>query len=48
MASSFDQVGVFATTLEDTKTVFDVIKGKDERDATSKDFDFQETITTLS
>lgn len=48
MASSFDQVGVFATTLEDTKTVFDVIKGKDERDATSKDFNFQETITTLS
>lgn len=26
MASSFDQVGVFATTIADTKTVFDIIK----------------------
>lgn len=35
MASSFDQVGVFATTIADTKTVFDIIKWQDERDATS-------------
>jgi Asp-tRNA(Asn)/Glu-tRNA(Gln) amidotransferase A subunit family amidase len=26
MASSFDQVGVFAKTIEDTQAVFDVIK----------------------
>ncbi len=37
MASSFDQVGVFANNIKDTKTVFDVIRGKDVKDATSFD-----------
>jgi len=37
MASSFDQVGVFANNVKDTKVVFDVIRGKDEKDATSLD-----------
>jgi len=37
MASSFDQVGVFANNIKDTKTVFDIIRGKDEKDATSFD-----------
>ncbi len=48
MASSFDQVGVFATTIDDTKTVFDIIKGQDERDATTKDFQFKQTISQLN
>ncbi|MCF7845568.1 MAG: Asp-tRNA(Asn)/Glu-tRNA(Gln) amidotransferase subunit GatA [Candidatus Pacebacteria bacterium] len=38
MASSFDQVGVFANTVEDTKLVFDSIRGKDERDSVTVDF----------
>jgi aspartyl-tRNA(Asn)/glutamyl-tRNA(Gln) amidotransferase subunit A len=37
MASSFDQVGVFANNIKDTKAVFDTIRGKDEKDATSFD-----------
>lgn len=35
MASSLDQIGPFARSVGDAKTVFDVIKGKDEKDATS-------------
>ncbi len=35
MASSLDQIGPMAKTVEDCKIVFDVIKGKDEMDATS-------------
>ncbi|OGZ40688.1 MAG: aspartyl/glutamyl-tRNA amidotransferase subunit A [Candidatus Portnoybacteria bacterium RIFCSPLOWO2_02_FULL_39_11] len=35
MASSLDQIGPLAKTVEDCKTVFDAIKGKDARDATS-------------
>ncbi len=34
-ASSFDQVGVFANTVEDTASLFDVIAGHDEKDSTS-------------
>ncbi len=35
MASSLDQIGVLAKTVEDAEIVFDAIKGKDEKDATS-------------
>ncbi len=35
MASSLDQVGTFSKTVKDTATLFNVIKGKDEKDATS-------------
>jgi len=35
MASSLDQIGPFAKTVEDCKTVFDVIKGHDLKDSTS-------------
>lgn len=35
MASSLDQIGVLAKTVEDTEIVFNAIKGKDEMDATS-------------
>ncbi len=35
MASSLDQIGPFGKTVEDVEIVFNVIKGKDENDATS-------------
>ncbi|MBI4120791.1 MAG: Asp-tRNA(Asn)/Glu-tRNA(Gln) amidotransferase subunit GatA [Parcubacteria group bacterium] len=35
LASSFDQVGPFARTVEDCETLFNVIRGKDPMDATS-------------
>ncbi|MFA4890502.1 MAG: Asp-tRNA(Asn)/Glu-tRNA(Gln) amidotransferase subunit GatA [Candidatus Paceibacterota bacterium] len=35
MASSFDQIGPIAKTIEDAEIVFNVIKGKDEMDSTS-------------
>jgi aspartyl-tRNA(Asn)/glutamyl-tRNA(Gln) amidotransferase subunit A len=38
MASSFDQIGIFANTVEDTKLVFDSIRGKDEKDSVTVDF----------
>ncbi len=38
MASSFDQIGPIAKTVEDTKILFDIIKGKDKMDSTSVDF----------
>jgi aspartyl-tRNA(Asn)/glutamyl-tRNA(Gln) amidotransferase subunit A len=34
-ASSFDQIGVFANTLEDTALVYSIMEGVDEMDATS-------------
>ncbi len=37
MASSLDQIGPLAKTVEDTKLIFDVIKGKDPMDSTSVD-----------
>lgn len=35
MASSLDQIGPIAKTVEDVKLIFDVIKGKDEKDSTT-------------
>lgn len=37
MASSLDQVGPFAKTVQDAESVYDVLKGKDKYDATSCD-----------
>ena len=34
MASSFDSVGHFSRTVEDSRIIFNVIKGKDEKDST--------------
>jgi aspartyl-tRNA(Asn)/glutamyl-tRNA(Gln) amidotransferase subunit A len=34
-ASSFDQIGPLAKTVDDAEIIFDAIKGKDEKDATS-------------
>jgi len=39
MASSLDQIGPFANSVEDAQTVFDTIRGKDSFDATSLDLD---------
>jgi len=39
-ASSLDQIGPIAKNVEDCKIVFETIKGKDEKDATSVDYDF--------
>lgn len=36
-APSLDHVGILSRTIEDCKTVFNVIRGKDERDSTSVD-----------
>ncbi len=37
MASSLDQIGPFANSVEDTQLIFDVIRGKDENDAVTSD-----------
>ncbi len=47
MASSLDQIGPFAKTVEDTHIIFDVIKGQDDFDATSVSYDLQSTIYNL-
>ena len=47
MASSFDQVGIFAQNLEDMQQVFEVIAGYDERDASSKAYEFDHRLDTL-
>lgn len=39
MASSLDQIGPLAKTVEDAEIIFKAICGKDERDATSVDYD---------
>lgn len=38
MASSLDQIGPIAKTVEDAELIFNVIKGKDKFDSTSVDF----------
>lgn len=40
--SSLDQIGPMGKTVEDVKTVFKVISGKDKHDATSKDYIFED------
>jgi aspartyl-tRNA(Asn)/glutamyl-tRNA(Gln) amidotransferase subunit A len=37
-ASSFDQIGPLTKTVEDAEIIFEVIKGKDKKDATSQDY----------
>ncbi|MBI4434552.1 Asp-tRNA(Asn)/Glu-tRNA(Gln) amidotransferase subunit GatA [Candidatus Uhrbacteria bacterium] len=37
MASSFDVIGPFARTVADARTMFEAIRGRDPRDATSSD-----------
>lgn len=45
--SSLDQIGVLANSVKDTATVFDAIRGVDEHDQTSVDFDFGNISDTL-
>ena len=45
--SSLDQVGPIGKTVEDVKTVFKVISGKDSMDATSTDYKFEESGAKL-
>jgi aspartyl-tRNA(Asn)/glutamyl-tRNA(Gln) amidotransferase subunit A len=39
MASSFDVIGPLTKTVRDARLVFEVIKGKDEKDATSREIE---------
>ncbi len=48
MASSLDQIGVFARNINDTRDVFKVISGKDELDSTSADYNFSEKPVDVS
>lgn len=41
MASSLDQIGPLAKSIEDLEIIFEVIKGKDSLDSTSIEFDTQ-------
>jgi len=43
MASSLDQIGPIAKTVEDAKIIFEAISGKDPLDATSVDYKIQNT-----
>lgn len=40
-ASSLDQIGPMAKTVQDVETIFNVISGKDELDSTSADYRYQ-------
>jgi aspartyl-tRNA(Asn)/glutamyl-tRNA(Gln) amidotransferase subunit A len=45
MASSLDQIGPLAKTAEDAEAVFQAISGKDEHDATSLEYSYEQTDT---
>jgi len=45
--SSLDQIGPIAKTVEDAKIVFEAICGKDKMDATSQNYKFAESKTSL-
>ncbi|MEK7664013.1 MAG: Asp-tRNA(Asn)/Glu-tRNA(Gln) amidotransferase subunit GatA [Patescibacteria group bacterium] len=47
MASSLDQIGPIAKTVEDVRIVFEAISGKDLFDATSVDYEFKESDVKL-
>ena len=46
-ASSLDQIGPMAKNVEDAKIVFEAIYGKDQNDATSKNYQFEESNINL-
>ncbi len=46
-ASSLDQIGPIAKNVEDAKTVFKALCGKDKMDATTKEYDFEEKDFSL-
>ena len=39
MSMSFDQIGPLGNSVEDCELIFDIIKGRDEHDSISRDFD---------
>ena len=47
MASSLDQIGPIAKTVEDAKIIFEAISGKDPLDSTSADYIFKESSVDL-
>lgn len=47
MGSSFDQIGPFAKTVDDTKILFDFMVGKDEKDSTSVDYHQSEALVSI-
>ncbi len=48
MASSLDQIGVFARSVDDARDVFKVISGKDKLDSTSLDYNFSKNSVDVS
>lgn len=48
MASSLDQAGPFARTVEDAEIIFDCIKGHDPMDSTSESDDFPHKVSKKS
>ncbi len=48
MASSLDQIGPIAKSVDDAKIIFDAIKGKDKFDSTSVDLDQGQTFRVSS
>ena len=48
MAMSFDQIGPLAKSVEDCEIVFDVLKGKDEKDATTINYNFDKKERSAS
>jgi len=46
-ASSLDQIGPFAKTVEDAQIVLEAIAGRDEKDSTSKDYEFKKFDASL-
>lgn len=47
-ASSLDQIGPVAKDAKDCAAIFDVIRGKDERDGTSLDVEYKSTFENLN
>jgi len=47
-ASSLDQIGPIAQTVEDAAILYDAIKGHDEKDSTSADFENEDIANTLN
>jgi aspartyl-tRNA(Asn)/glutamyl-tRNA(Gln) amidotransferase subunit A len=46
--SSLDQIGPIGKTVDDVKTVFEAICGKDNKDATSVDYKFEESNAKMA
>ena len=47
MAASFNQVGIFANTIADTRQVFDIMTGSDPLDATTSRQPFSRAKKTI-